>query len=118
MDYCVDGTLRIRVNDGNAKTNGYPIEDGSTGTVSFNEIGLGEQITTGVSSISYDFTLTEAGSTGDYLVLGWGTRSAVSGGADSDSFSIDNITIVPEPSSAALLAGCFALTSIMLRRRR
>lgn len=28
------------------------------------------------------------------------------------------LTVVPEPSSFALLAGCFALTSIMVRRRR
>jgi len=29
-----------------------------------------------------------------------------------------NTTIVPEPGSAALLAGCFALASVMIRRRR
>ncbi len=116
-----DGTLKLRVNSGNAASNVYPQEDGSAGTVSFAEIGLGKQIT-GVAtfSISYDFTLTEAGTAGDYLVLGWGTRSANggSGGVVSDSFNVDNITIVPEPGTYALLGGLLALGYVMVRRRR
>jgi hypothetical protein len=113
-------TLSLRVNSGNAASNVYPQEDGSTGTVTFGEIGLGVAITTGVTSISYDFTLTEAGNTGDYLVLGWGTRSANGGvtGTVSDAFNVDNITIVPEPGTYALLGGLLALSHVMLRRRR
>ncbi|MGZ0709909.1 PEP-CTERM sorting domain-containing protein [Coraliomargarita sp. W4R53] len=41
--------------------------------------------------------------------------------SSSDTF-IDNLilngTVVPEPGTYALLAGCFALTSVMIRRRR
>ena len=69
----------------------YVQGEGSAGTVSYAEIGLGEQITGGASfSISYDFTLTEAGNTGDYLVLGWGTRSANGSvwGVVSDAFNV------------------------------
>lgn len=114
------GILRLRVNNGHASSDVYPKEDGSTGTVSFGEIGSGEQITNGVTSISYDFTLTEAGSTGDYLVLGWGTRSANGGdtGVVSDSFNIDNITVtaVPEPTSATLLG--LGGAALILRRRK
>ena len=83
-------TLSLRVNSGNAGSDVFPIEEGSTGTVTFGEIGSGVAITTGVTSISYDFTLTEAGNTGDYLVLGWGTRSANGsvGGVVSDAFNV------------------------------
>ncbi len=113
-------TLSLRVNSGNAGSDVYPIEEGSTGTVTFGEIGSGVAITTGVTSISYDFTLTEAGNTGDYLVLGWGTRSANDGvtGTVSDSFNVDNITIVPEPGTYALIGGLLALSAVMVRRRR
>ena len=113
-------TLSLRVNSGNALANVYPQEEGSTGTVTFGEIGSGVAITTGVTSISYDFTLTEAGNTGDYLVLGWGTRSADGGvtGTVSDSFNVDNITIVPEPGTYALIGGLLALSAVMVRRRR
>jgi len=30
----------------------------------------------------------------------------------------DDVSVVPEPSAYGLIAGCLALTSIMLRRRR
>jgi len=38
--------------------------------------------------------------------------------SDADVLQNYNTTIVPEPSTAALLAGCFALASVMIRRRR
>jgi hypothetical protein len=41
-------------------------------------------------------------------------------GAYNNHFAIDDFQIaaVPEPSTYALLAGCFALTGVMIRRRR
>ena len=45
-----------------------------------------------------------------------GTRTT--GGSVSPGVPELVLTTVPEPSSFALLAGCFALTSIMVRRRR
>jgi hypothetical protein len=118
-------TLSLRVNDSNAGSNVYPDEDSSTGTVTFGEISSGLDTgvaITGNASISYNFTLTEAGNTGDYLVLGWGTRSGISSAAGSnlvsDSFSVDNIVIVPEPGTYALLGGLLALGAVMVRRRR
>ena len=57
-------------------------------------------------------------------VTSYGTQPAWYrlGGTDDDPASPGVpelvLTTVPEPSSFALLAGCFALTSIMIRRRR
>ena len=45
----------------------------------------------------------------------WGSGNAASIGLTSASVSL---TAVPEPSVYALLAGCFALASVMIRRRR
>lgn len=39
-------------------------------------------------------------------------------GTFNNIFAIDNVTVVPEPSSFALLAGCLALSGAMIRRRR
>ncbi len=114
-----DGSLQPRINMVNdAAGQDTPFEVDSTGTVSFDEIGLGAVITTGVSSISYDFTLTDAGSAGDYLVLGWSTTNPDGGSTGSDSFNVDNIVVsaVPEPSSAALL-GLGGLALILRRRK-
>ena len=36
----------------------------------------------------------------------------------SNQALIDNVSVIPEPNTYALIAGCLALTSIMLRRRR
>jgi hypothetical protein len=55
-----------------------------------------------------------------YVAFRWQYKSTVSGaqaGLFVDDFSV-NFTTVPEPSTCALLAGCFALTAVMVRRRR
>ena len=95
----------------------YVQGEGSAGTVSYAEIGLGEQITGG-ASISYDFVLTDAGTAGDFLVLGWSTTNPAEGSNGSDSFNIDNAAAVPEPATYALLGGLLALGHVMVRRRR
>ena len=52
------------------------------------------------------------------IVLGDGAAVYKLWGAASTETPELVLTTVPEPSSFALLAGCFALTSIMVRRRR
>ena len=52
------------------------------------------------------------------IVLGDGAAVYKLWGAGSTQTPELVLTTVPEPSSFALLAGCFALTSIMVRRRR
>lgn len=118
-----DGTLQLEINMVNEPVIGEdtPFEVDSTGTVSFDEVGSGAVITTGVTSINYDFTLTDAGSAGDFLVLGWSSTNPAAGTSGSDAFNVDNIivtdvTAVPEPSSAALL-GLGGLALILRRRK-
>ena len=52
------------------------------------------------------------------IVLGSGAAVYKLWGAGSTETPELVLTTVPEPSSFALLAGCIALTSIMIRRRR
>ena len=68
----------------------------------------------GSSAIVYSETVTL---TRDYEYFG----IAFSGGAPDadDLIAVDNVSLnaVPEPSTFGLLAGCFALVSVVLRRR-
>lgn len=63
-------------------------------------------------SISSSFT---SGASGERLFVAFTPTTEDSG----NYFAVDevNLTVVPEPSSFALLAGCFGLTWVMLRRR-
>ena len=109
-------TLSLR----NINTNGTgdPSIEGaqSSGTYSFAKIDSNTGITAD-GPISRDFTLTEAGSAGDYLMFSWNTWTP-KGGPSTASFSVDNITVVPELGTYALLAGMTGLVYVMLRRRR
>ena len=72
-----------------------------------------------------DYTTLTVGGTGSEVNLGGLTdvtltTSITSGNTSQRLRDLDFSfqTVIPEPSSFALLAGCFALTSIMVRRRR
>jgi hypothetical protein len=52
----------------------------------------------------------------NYRFIAFAQRGTTS--LDGSYFSDITLTAIPEPSTYALLAGCFALTSIMVRRRR
>ena len=90
-----------------------------------------------------EFAFTDVGNTTTYASAAVGANirsgllafSSAPSGLDSVSFTLRqtfetadttegaylsdfNVTAIPEPSTYALLAGCFALTSIMVRRRR
>lgn len=74
--------------------------------------------TIGIFSLSpgqiYDFTTAGVSNVAAGTEIGFGSFSGANGGEILRSFTI---TPVPEPSSFALLAGCFGLTWIMIRRR-
>jgi hypothetical protein len=65
-----------------------------------------------VSLGSYTYT-SDADADFQYI----GLTQAYSGAADG-YFSNLTLTQIPEPGTFALLAGCFALSSVMIRRRR
>jgi hypothetical protein len=93
----------------------YDSQHGSGGgTVSYAGL-LG---TTGSTSINYSNSLTSNSATATWTSDGSGVLTiGVSGTNEGPRISGMEITVVPEPSSFALLAGCFGLTWVMLRRR-
>ncbi|MDQ8208228.1 PEP-CTERM sorting domain-containing protein [Coraliomargarita sp. SDUM461003] len=76
-----------------------------------------QQFSVDVSGVSAFQNITTAT---EFRVYVWGGT----GGVSSSAINYDNVGVigdvsaVPEPSTYALLAGCLALSSVMLRRRR
>jgi hypothetical protein len=108
-------TFRLGILAGNTNQDQYQASaftlsyfDG-TDTISTNIADL-DSLTDSMGMVFFDVTL-DAGASGTFSIL-----------ADESSSNpiLNGITfdVVPEPSSYALLAGCLALTSVMLRRRR
>ena len=76
---------------------------------------------TGLTSIDSIVMAARTPTVGSWGGAGSGAATdPTASGTAGDYMSIDSITLtaVPEPSSYALIAGMFALTSIMLRRRK
>jgi hypothetical protein len=93
--------------------------DGATGllaSVSGDALALGEPGYLSYQSYSFSYTLgdtdIEAGTYNSAHDVGLRIAGATS------SAIIDNVVVaVPEPGTFGLIAGCLALTSVMLRRR-
>jgi hypothetical protein len=79
-----------------------------TNGISYSEAAIVGETVVGPTLNSFNFTYSA------------GTDIAFAVGAYNNIFAIDNfqISAIPESSSYALLAGCLALTSVMIRRRR
>jgi len=75
------------------------------------EFGMGlEDITYTAELVTQTVDVSAANS----LVVGF----TFNHNGSSDFFDVNSLTVVPEPSRFALLAGCCGLVSVMLRRRR
>jgi hypothetical protein len=79
---------------------------GSTNVAKIFEYQIPDETVGGSYSVEFEYTA------GDALAIAFGSYNT--------GFAYDNldISLVPEPSSFAMLAGCFALASVMIRRRR
>jgi len=80
---------------------------GNTGDVFPNLIGDGSTWET----YTYDWTLP-AGTDKLIFVALW------AGGGNTNTVGFDNVGVIPEPATYAMLAGGFALALVILRRRR
>jgi len=65
----------------------------------------------GTFSTSVFDSITIIGGTGDLTATAYNNDFGT-------TITLENITVVPEPSTYALIGGCFALSAVMLRRRQ
>lgn len=119
----VDANLANSFNNAGTLTGASLVGSGTInltgGTMAFNSQTF-FTTTGGTLIVSNDGRLTIVGDLASTLQTYVGTKII---GVTTDKIvydSFNNLTIVnvPEPGTYALLAGCFALTSVMLRRRR
>ena len=118
-----DGTFDL--NGPNGNTDGLDLRNNgqsTTAAVSYAGSDISELLSTNASSLGLNNSASwqtdiqfsfDLGGTGyDQIVVGFGFH-------DSTALSgVDNLVVVPEPGTYALLAGCFALTAAMVRRRQ
>jgi hypothetical protein len=111
--------------NGTAVVNYLTVDDAIAGPTTNGQNIVGENLFTvdgGTGDIIPTITASDPGNTFTFTYTD-GTNATDIGfaiGTYNNNFGIDNfeIAVVPEPSTYALLAGCFALASVMIRRRR
>ena len=109
--------LNMRFGAANNPGGTHPIED-TANAAEFDLIAGTAATFSANDTYSVAFTLTDAGTAGDFLALVWEvTETADQSGQTTANFSIDNIAVVPEPGTYALIGGLLALCYVMLRRR-
>lgn len=131
----VGGFASILVNGGNATAflgegTGNQVFNGSlntaVGTETFTDVwDIQITLDTTTPLWSVDYAARVAGDTGAFTSIASGAYTtnptinyvgiSANNTGDFDTFSLEAI---PEPGTYALLAGCFGLTAVMLRRRR
>ncbi len=87
----------------------------ATGTYVGSNLTLKLDITNGVSSNSITATAFDAST--DYTGSAMGLRARSGSGSGGTTVQYDSFTIVPEPSTFALMAGFCLLGCVMFRRR-
>ena len=112
------GSAALAFNNGTASS----VLSTGQGDITFN---IPQTLSFTVTSTGYSYSLNGATATTGLLTfdtsknfnfIAFAQRGTPS--LDGSYFSDITLTAIPEPSTYALLAGCFALTSIMVRRRR
>lgn len=98
--------LLLDVTEGGFPTYNTLQGTGDTNVAKLFEYEIPDETVGGSYSVEFEYTA------GDALAIAFGSYNT--------SYAYDNldISVVPEPSSFAMLAGCFALAGVMIRRRR
>jgi hypothetical protein len=120
----VDLNATVTGTSNNASTDTITTPTANEFVISYAASNSTTAITAGASSIiGLDFGINSPNGATNYLAGGTGLAGAAGSqdvtwdNEDRGSLNYSFQAVVPEPSSFALLAGCFGLTWVMLRRR-
>jgi len=113
----MDGSGGLTVNSvvfSDSANNFLNFTSNSVNGAGFTIVGAAETLFEGLWD---DGTLQYNGQTSSDLSLTWTEAKTDLGDGNSFDFDTGNLVLIPEPGTFALLAGCLALTGVMLRRR-